>query len=228
MDDNILTQSLGITGLLANLNDGSSSIEKVSTDEIKQLNIELVENMVISIENLCQYEEEMRQLQRKYRFLNNKRKELLECYFDDYPELILLLNNKPLFLKNKYLFESIMKIRLQEFIVKNSIEIDTLESFTNEIFTNLNKMPYAEYLKSYHWQITKKIKLIESEHSCELCNAEGKIYDNGGWEPKLIRDGVELHVHHKTYKRRGYERLSDLIVLCKDCHAKIHGKESKE
>ena len=34
----------------------------------------------------------------------------------------------------------------------------------------------------------------------------------------------ELHVHHKTYVRRGLEwrNLDDLIVLCHACHEEAH------
>jgi hypothetical protein len=29
-------------------------------------------------------------------------------------------------------------------------------------------------------------------------------------------------VHHRTYERVGFERQSDLIVLCHDCHRDFH------
>ena len=32
-----------------------------------------------------------------------------------------------------------------------------------------------------------------------------------------------LQVHHKSYKRIGKEKLSDLILLCDGCHGKTHG-----
>lgn len=31
-----------------------------------------------------------------------------------------------------------------------------------------------------------------------------------------------LDVHHNTYERRGQERPSDLIALCRPCHEKHH------
>lgn len=33
-----------------------------------------------------------------------------------------------------------------------------------------------------------------------------------------------LDVHHRTYKNRGNEKFADLIVLCRACHSKHHGK----
>jgi 5-methylcytosine-specific restriction endonuclease McrA len=75
----------------------------------------------------------------------------------------------------------------------------------------LKDMPYREYLETHEWQRTRKDALKRADRKCQLCNAEG----------------TELHVHHKTYERRGEELPEDLIVLCKDCHAKFHDKEAK-
>jgi len=38
-------------------------------------------------------------------------------------------------------------------------------------------------------------------------------------------NGDDLNVHHNTYKRRGHELGSDLLVLCQKCHKKIHNKK---
>lgn len=66
-------------------------------------------------------------------------------------------------------------------------------------------MDYDEYLKSPHWiEIREKRKEIDN-HKCVLCEA----VDN-------------LNVHHITYDRLGYERISDLITLCSNCHTKVH------
>ena len=32
----------------------------------------------------------------------------------------------------------------------------------------------------------------------------------------------QLDVYHRTYERLGFERQSDLIVLCHDCHQDHH------
>lgn len=70
----------------------------------------------------------------------------------------------------------------------------------------LRTMPYAEYLKTDHWQNMRRKMLKRAGFSCQLCNASG----------------VSLHVHHRTYERRGQEAYSDLIVLCADCHETFH------
>jgi hypothetical protein len=74
----------------------------------------------------------------------------------------------------------------------------------------LRAMPYPEYLESPEWQDIRKRKLKQARYKCELCNATGT-----------------LDVHHRTYERRGDERLSDLIVLCRECHSKHHAKDQE-
>jgi len=72
---------------------------------------------------------------------------------------------------------------------------------------NLRRLPYAEYLKSDHWQEVRRQKLRSAGYHCQLCNQPGV-----------------LDVHHRTYERLGCERSSDLIVLCRDCHTTFHHK----
>jgi 5-methylcytosine-specific restriction endonuclease McrA len=71
----------------------------------------------------------------------------------------------------------------------------------------LKEMDYNDYLQTPEWQDTRKSALRRSGYACQLCSSNG-----------------ELHVHHKTYERLGYEHQNDLIVLCADCHAKFHNK----
>jgi hypothetical protein len=71
----------------------------------------------------------------------------------------------------------------------------------------LRSLPYAEYLKTDHWQSTRKVALRRANFSCQLCNKN-----------------VSLDVHHRTYKNLGHEESSDLTVLCRDCHSKHHNK----
>lgn len=69
----------------------------------------------------------------------------------------------------------------------------------------LHKMPYAEYLQTEHWQHTRAESLKRAGYHCQVCNT-----------------GKHLHVHHRTYERRGYERDDDLTVLCDKCHQLFH------
>ena len=78
-----------------------------------------------------------------------------------------------------------------------------------ERLKELRKMPYAEYLQSPEWQQRRQEALTFANRNCQVCNAQD----------------IELHVHHRTYDRRGMEMASDLTVLCRNCHALFHGKD---
>lgn len=69
------------------------------------------------------------------------------------------------------------------------------------------RYPYHLYLKTGHWGTTRAAALQRAQHRCELCNATDR-----------------LQVHHKTYERLWQEQPQDLIVLCRNCHAKFHDK----
>lgn len=73
--------------------------------------------------------------------------------------------------------------------------------------TALKEMPYPDYLLTPHWQKIKSIALRHAEYRCMVCNS-----------------ALPLHVHHRTYERRGEERPSDVIALCEQCHGKFHDK----
>ncbi|KKL66391.1 hypothetical protein LCGC14_2145460 [marine sediment metagenome] len=79
------------------------------------------------------------------------------------------------------------------------------------LMEELRTMPYREYLETDHWENTRRRALNRANYKCEMCNGKGV-----------------LHVHHKTYARRGDEWMADLIVLCKNCHAKFHDKLETE
>lgn len=69
----------------------------------------------------------------------------------------------------------------------------------------MTKKKYAEYLKSDHWQATRKRMLEQALYKCDACE-----------------DGKRLGVHHKTYERLGHEEDADLVVLCEMCHKVTH------
>ena len=66
---------------------------------------------------------------------------------------------------------------------------------------------YDEYLKSNRWERLRAWVLIFWDHRCAICGSE-----------------INLHVHHRTYDRLGKELLTDLIVLCKECHELYHSR----
>lgn len=88
-----------------------------------------------------------------------------------------------------------------------SFEVIGFQLLPGETFPvlDLRTMPYDEYLQTMHWRHIRRLKLDEAGHRCEVCNAQDR-----------------LQVHHRTYERRGEEQLSDLTVLCADCHGLFH------
>jgi 5-methylcytosine-specific restriction endonuclease McrA len=70
---------------------------------------------------------------------------------------------------------------------------------------DLQAMPYPEYLQTPEWQSKRQKALRFAGFRCQICNSPDS-----------------LNVHHRTYERKGHERLGDLIVLCQDCHATFH------
>lgn len=64
---------------------------------------------------------------------------------------------------------------------------------------------YSDYLQTADWKIRREGALKRAGFSCQVCSGKG-----------------ELHVHHRTYVRRGNEAAGDLIVLCASCHKLFH------
>lgn len=84
----------------------------------------------------------------------------------------------------------------------------------NQEADELKELKYYEFLNTKYWDVVRRYKLKRSKYKCELCNAKG----------------ATLNVHHKTYKNHGFEHnhLEDLVVLCRECHAKFHDKVANE
>lgn len=68
-------------------------------------------------------------------------------------------------------------------------------------------MKYYDYLQTPYWKLFADRAKENSGHKCQLCNSH-----------------ESLNVHHKTYDNRGKETFEDIIVLCRNCHAKFHDK----
>jgi 5-methylcytosine-specific restriction endonuclease McrA len=67
---------------------------------------------------------------------------------------------------------------------------------------------YSDYIKSKEWRAVRKRYIASNMpqvcFACSLPRQQG------------------FHIHHKTYKRLGRERLTDLVLLCEPCHAACH------
>lgn len=70
----------------------------------------------------------------------------------------------------------------------------------------MNPAKYQEYLKTDHWQ-NVKLRYYQSKlpKTCYICGTK-----------------EHRNLHHKSYKRIGNERLTDLIVLCEKHHHECH------
>jgi hypothetical protein len=68
---------------------------------------------------------------------------------------------------------------------------------------------YEDYIKSPEWAEKRKIVMQMWCNRCALCNI----------------GATPLDLHHRTYDRVGNELVTDLVPLCRNCHAKFHGKQ---
>lgn len=83
----------------------------------------------------------------------------------------------------------------------------------DKLVQKLGYQDYRKYLNSSHWKSVKvkllRSKLVQRDSNglpvCEACGANKK-----------------LHVHHRTYKTIGKERIMDLALVCELCHMYIH------
>jgi len=66
-------------------------------------------------------------------------------------------------------------------------------------------MTYTEYLQTDHWKKIRKWVLGFWDHKCSLCFSSRNV-----------------EVHHRTYERLYHELITDLIVLCDNCHERHH------
>lgn len=71
----------------------------------------------------------------------------------------------------------------------------------------LRAMPYRDYLQTREWRLTKAIVRRRFGGRCATCNSAKRLH---------------VHVHHRTYERRGEEDIGDLTLLCGDCHGLFH------
>jgi hypothetical protein len=79
-------------------------------------------------------------------------------------------------------------------------------------------LEYECYLTTGHWQHTRLRKILtdgkwskgHNHVECERC--------------KQFIYAKDVEVHHKHYRNVGSEDLTDLMILCKECHSDTHGK----
>jgi 5-methylcytosine-specific restriction endonuclease McrA len=67
---------------------------------------------------------------------------------------------------------------------------------------------YEAYIRSSAWR-SVRARFIASKLS-KVCAGCKQPWGRGD------------HLHHRTYKNLGAERLMDLVPLCQPCHVKVH------
>ena len=88
-------------------------------------------------------------------------------------------------------------VRKKVSATQQGIPLDKLKSFSNYHFVHKRKLKYAE---------KNKIKM-QSKYTCKLCGFIGQTFS--------------LDVHHIDYNPQN-NKLDNLVVLCKKCHAKTN------
>lgn len=74
---------------------------------------------------------------------------------------------------------------------------------------------YADYLATAHWLDVKARWKASSLFRGWVCSSNGCDSRKG------------LSLHHWTYERVGNEELTDLVLVCEDCHKRIHHIERR-
>ena len=78
-------------------------------------------------------------------------------------------------------------------------------------YYEVEKYTYDDYLASDLWKITQTIAKKRARGKCQVCNSS-----------------EHLQVHHRSYEDGlGKESVTDLTVLCRDCHKLFHDNLKK-
>jgi hypothetical protein len=117
-----------------------------------------------------------------------------------------LHGTKNKFKKDDYVCDSCKKAIEREYEEKLLQKAQAKEAKAKDKNAYLHTMPYDEYLRTKHWKDFSKARLKDANYQCTKCH----------------RSDITLNVHHLTYDRRGYERVSDVVVLCEACHKEAH------
>ncbi len=68
-----------------------------------------------------------------------------------------------------------------------------------------HSLGYVLYLHSPLWRLRRRLWILQAGGRCERC-----------------RSRKRLTIHHRSYRRLGHERRSDIAVLCWNCHLQQH------
>ena len=112
-------------------------------------------------------------------------------------------DNKPKRNKPKSSTPPKHSVRRGVFFYKDShIELPPQQTFGNPYMSHEDKLAH---LDSPYWRQLKLDRLALANNQCELCNSTHS-----------------LQLHHTNYIRLGCEKLSDVVILCNECHQRQH------
>jgi len=159
--------------------------------------------------------------------LSSALKELQELGYADYVRMRVGGNGK--FVSGTWRFYSSPKLRSHH---GESLEWheDFINRYLNPSFTGnilrfedisipdedwaasrIRELPYMEFLRTPYWRAIAEEVKRRSGFKCSKCSSTER-----------------LEAHHYSYRHHGYEHseegMSDLISLCSNCHATLHGK----
>lgn len=83
----------------------------------------------------------------------------------------------------------------------------------NAIRNYIKAIPYSDFIKTGYWKILSYKAKKKAGFKCVVCDST-----------------ENLQAHHKHYDNHGdiTKEVDDLVCLCAECHAKIHGKYQKD
>ena len=74
---------------------------------------------------------------------------------------------------------------------------------------------HKKHLRSEYWKSLRHKAQLRAAFKCEVCG-----------ELEIATYGLEpFHLHHKTYKNFGKEKLDDVMYMCPECHVEEHKKK---
>jgi len=112
--------------------------------------------------------------------------------------------------KDKKQLRTVLDERVAEFL-DNSSEIQKVR----QGFSGEKKKRFDDTKKKYHDYVTKD--------SDEWKSKKEQVFRMRGHYCQVCESTKDLQVHHNNYKTLLFENVAeDLVVLCKDCHHRLH------
>lgn len=109
------------------------------------------------------------------------------------------------------LISSIKDLSIQPYTAQQFKESHQLKNiFVHRCEKIPKHLSYQKQLATKQWKDFRKLVLSQRGKKCEMCGS---------------KENIQIHHTHYITGRKAWEYMpTDVLVLCKDCHGKIHGK----